>query len=245
MRSIQALRALGPIDVKSIGRDPLLRWLILYPLVVAFLVRWGVPVLTAKLLVMYEFDLTPYYVLLMSFVVITTPMLTGMVIGFLLLDEKDARTLSALQVTPLTLQGYLVYRIAVPIVLSFIVSMVMVLIANLVPVQSLALVLSSATAACLTPFYALCLGAFASNKVQGFAISKGLGVLIVPPVAAYFIAEPLQWMVGVVPLYWPVKQFWMQNAPVAQQMIFFLLGLCYHAALLSLLIRRFQTSMER
>jgi fluoroquinolone transport system permease protein len=46
----------------------------------------------------------------MSFLVVVMPALVGMVIGFLLLDQRDDQTLAALQVTPLTLNGYLIYR---------------------------------------------------------------------------------------------------------------------------------------
>ena len=245
MKALQAFRALAPIDAKSVGRDPFLRWMILYPVLVALLVRWGVPALNARLLVVYQFDLSQYYLLIMSFVVLMTPALTGMVIGFLFLDEKDARTLTALQVTPLTLRGYLVYRISVPILLSFLVSFVTVLVAGLTPVEPLALILSSASAAFLAPFYALFLAGFASNKVQGFALTKGLGVLVLPPLAAYFVDSPLQWLFGVVPLYWPVKQLWLQDASLSGQGICFVVGLCYHSALLTLLLRRFQTTMQR
>lgn len=246
MKYMQALRALAPIDAKSISRDPLLRWMILYPLLMAALVRWGVPALTGRLQAVYQFDLSPYYLLLMSFVVLMTPMLTGMVTGFLLLDEKDARTLTALQVTPLTLNGYLVYRVSVPALLSFVVSLVVVPLAGLTPIEPLALILASASAALLTPFYALVLATFASNKVQGFALSKGLGVLLIPPFAAYFVESPkLQSLFGIVPLYWPVKQLWLQADSVTIQGISFVVGLCYHAFLLSVFLRRFNAAMQR
>ena len=245
MKALQAFRALAPIDAKSVGRDPFLRWMILYPVLVALLVRWGVPALNARLLVVYQFDLSQYYLLIMSFVVLMTPALTGMVIGFLFLDEKDARTLTALQVTPLTLRGYLVYRISVPILLSFLVSFVTVLVAGLTPVEPLALLLSSASAAFLTPFYAFFLAAFASNKVQGFALIKGLGVLLLPPLAAYFVDTPLQWLFGIVPLYWPIKQLWLQGASAASQGVCFVVGLCYQTVLLAWLLRRFQIAMQR
>lgn len=115
MKTLRVLQALGPIDTKSVSRDSLLRWMVFYPLLLAGLIRWGVPWLTVRLLMQFQFDLTPYYSLLMSFVLLMTPMLTGMVIGFLLLDQRDDQTLTALQVTPLTLSGYLVYRISLPI----------------------------------------------------------------------------------------------------------------------------------
>ena len=60
----------------------------------------------------YAFDLRPYYDAFMGyFLVSLAPMMFGIVIGFLLLDECDDNTLMALQVTPLSLNNYLLYRL--------------------------------------------------------------------------------------------------------------------------------------
>ena len=58
------------------------------------------------------FDIVPYFPLVMGGYLMTAPGMLGMVIGFLLLDERDARTLSALCVTPLSMRQYPAYRIA-------------------------------------------------------------------------------------------------------------------------------------
>ena len=127
------IRGLGPIDLKSIARDSMLRWLVGMPIVLAFAFRWGVPIVNAWLGERNGFDLTPYYPLLTSFLVLMVPTLMGSVVGFLLLDQRDDRTLTALQVTPLTAQGYLAYRIAVPMAVSVPVMMASNAIADLAP----------------------------------------------------------------------------------------------------------------
>ena len=71
------VRALAPIDFKSVRRDPLLRWLIFYPLAITLLVRWGLPLAEARLSRQFDFDLLPYYPLLLSFLLLMTPMLAG------------------------------------------------------------------------------------------------------------------------------------------------------------------------
>lgn len=78
MKTVQMLQALGPIDAKSVSRDPLLRWMVFYPLLLSGLIRWGVPLLAVRLMAQFQFDLTSYYPLLTSFVLLMTPMLTGM-----------------------------------------------------------------------------------------------------------------------------------------------------------------------
>jgi fluoroquinolone transport system permease protein len=245
MKMVQAVRALGPIDARSVVRDPLLRWMVFYPLLMAALIRWGVPVLEARLRTQYGFSLAPYYVLLMSFALLMSPMLTGMIIGFLLLDQRDDQTLTALRVTPLSLNGYLVYRLSLPMAISLIVTFIVFPLAGLLKVGFATLLLAGLSAAPLAPFYALLLAGFAENKVQGFALIKALGVLMVPPVMAYFVPAPWQWAFGVDPLYWPAKLLWMLFSGERGVWAYFSAGLLYQGLLLLFLLRRFNKEMNR
>ena len=235
MTVVEVIRALAPIDAKSLRRDPLLRWLIFYPLLLAVVIRWGAPVLRIHLITRFNFDLQPYYPLLMSFVALLTPMLAGTVIGFLLLDQRDDQTLTALQVTPLTLSGYFAYRIAVPTALSFAITILIFPITGLLELGSLALAGVAVSSCLLAPLYALFLGAFANNKVQGFALSKALGVLLVPPLIAYFVKSPWQLLFGLDPLYWPAKFLWSVNS-ANRAWTYLLAGMLFHCVLLKLLM---------
>ena len=239
------IRALGPIDLRSVARDSMLRWLIGMPIVLAFVFRWGIPALDGWLGEQYAFDLTPYYPLLTSFLVLMIPTLMGSVVGFLLLDQRDDRTLTALQVTPLTVQGYLAYRIAVPMAVSVPVMMASVAVADLVDMGVVAAFAAAVQAAPTAPLYALFVAAFATNKVQGFALLKGVGVLTWPPVIAWFISSPWQVAIGVDPLYWPLKVFWMLEAGEPYAALYFLAGLAYQGLLIALLARRFKTVIAR
>ena len=239
------IRALGPIDLKSVARDSMLRWLIGTPIVLAFVFRWGVPAVDGWLAERYAFDLTPYYPLLTSFLVLMIPTLLGSVVGFLLLDQRDDRTLTALQVTPLTVQGYLAYRIAVPMAVSVPVMMASIAIADLVEMGGVAAFAAAVQAAPTAPLYALFVAAFAANKVQGFALLKGVGVLTWPPVCAWFIASPWQVAIGLDPLYWPLKLFWMLEAGEPRVALYFLAGLGYQGGLIALLLRRLKAVIAR
>ena len=244
MRTVRAVRALVPIDAKSVARDPLLRWLVVYPVLLALVLRWGVPALAGRLEARYDFDLSGYYVLLMSFLVELLPILTGMVVGFLLLDGRDDRTLTALQVTPLTLSGYLAYRLTMPMLVSVVMTLVVFPLAGLVRVSLGPLVLMALGSAPLAPLFALLLGAFAGNKVEGFALTKASGVLFAPPVLAYFVDPPWQWAFGLIPTYWPVKAFWVQQSGGLGFASFLLVGGAYQALLLVPLLRRFNRVMQ-
>ncbi len=239
------IRALGPIDVKSVRRDSMLRWLVVMPIAIALLARWGVPIITSLLAERYAFDLRPYYPLVMSLLVIMVPTLVGSVVGFLLLDHRDDRTLTALQVTPLTIDGYLLYRTAVPMVLSIAMMMVTIALAGLVTMGVIPALLAALQAAPLAPMYALFVGAFAANKVQGFALMKATGVLAWAPMLAYFVTSGWQVAFGIDPLYWPVKVFWMLEAGESGTWLYYLVGLAYQSALVMLFLRRFKEVVYR
>ena len=245
MYYLRALRALGPIDIKNTLRDPLLRWLVVYPVFLGLVLRWLTPWATTQLLERYQFDLAPYYWLVMSFMLLTTPMVAGVVIGFLLLDQRDDQTLTALQVTPLTLNGYLAYRIMMPMTLSVAITFVVFPVANLVEIGFVPLLAAAISAAPLAVMVPLFLAAFASNKVQGFALAKGLGAVLVPPVVAYFVDSAWQLAFGVIPVYWPVKFFWELEGGAATSWIYFGVGAVYQGAVIAVLLRRFHRVMHR
>jgi fluoroquinolone transport system permease protein len=243
MERARRWRALARIDARNVGRDPLLRWIALYPLLLAVLLRWGLPALAERLALRYHWDLASYYPLLASFLVTLMPFLTGMVIGFLLLDQKDDQTLAALQVTPLTLDGYLLYRLTVPLLLSFAMTLLLVPLAGMRPVAPAPSVLIALTGAPLAPIVALFLASFARNKVQGFALMKGAGFLFLPPVIAYFVPGPWQPLFGLVPTYWPAKAWWLAAQGDAAWAVPLLAGTLYQALLLLALLRRFRRVM--
>ncbi len=245
MNAARAVSALGPADARSIVRDPLLRWMVFYPLAVALLVRWLAAPMTARVLAVWGLDVTPYYPLVVSFLLILGPMLTGMVVGFLLLDQRDDGTLAALSVTPLTWRGYLAYRLAMPTAVSIPVAMATVWLTGLNTVAPGPLLACAVVAAPFAPLLAVFLAAFAGNKVQGFALVKAQGGLLILPVLAWWVAMPWQLLFGVVPPYWPAKLYWVLSAGESGAWAYLLLGLAWQAALLAALLRRFDTVAGR
>jgi hypothetical protein len=115
--NVSMLRTLVYADSRMLWRDPLLGWILALPIGLAFLLRPLIPRVQEALLEGAGFDVTPYYPLVMGGYLMTAPGMVGMVIGFLL-DERDARTLTALRTTPLSMRQYLAYRVALPLLLG-------------------------------------------------------------------------------------------------------------------------------
>jgi fluoroquinolone transport system permease protein len=244
MNVFRAYRALGPVDVRSVRRDSLLRWLVFLPLVIVIAVRIAVPVATSLLWERLGFDLRPYYDLIASFLYLIMPLLVGMVLGFLLLDQRDDHTLTALQVTPLSLNGYLAYRISLPLLISFGTTLIIIPLAGLGQTNLPAHVAAAVCSAPLAPIFALFNAAFAQNKVQGFAVMKASSVISIPPLVAYFVTSGWQWLFGIVPTYWPVKVYWLLQAGSPSGWLVLVLGLAYQGVLIVLLLRWFNRVMH-
>lgn len=209
MKRTAVFKALGPIDIRNVGRDELLRWMILVPLLLALLVRYGWPIMVSQLQSRFQFDIGPYAVVIMSYLVIGTPAVFGVVIGFLLLDERDEGSLLALQVTPLSLNNYVAYRLGLPVILTIILLLISLPLAGVTSFSFGELLLLGMVAAPLAPLMAIFLAAFATNKVQGFALMKGAGIFFIVPFAAYFMDNAWQWGFGLLPTFWPPKLYWL------------------------------------
>ena len=240
MNSISALRALGPIDLRNIRRDSLLGWMIFVPLISAIVLRLAVPPITDSLIAQFNFDLTPYYpVLLAYFFVMMGPIVFGVLVGFLLLDERDDDTLTALQVTPLSVNNYVLYRIIIPVILTIVLMFVIFPLAGLGSLDFWPLLLATLVAAPMAPLFALFLATFANNKVQGFAMMKGSGGVLFAPILAFFVSSNWELAFGILPTYWPIKVYWLLEAGQGPVWPYVLVALVYQFALLVFFVRRF------
>jgi fluoroquinolone transport system permease protein len=209
MNAIDLLRRIGPVDLRNIGRDPMLVWIPLLPIFLASVYRFGIPPLTSWLLAEHRFDLVPYYPLLMSLFLLIVPNVAGMMTGFLLLDERDERTLQALRVTPVPLESYLAYRIGVPTAVGVLLSLAVYPLAGFVPVPLPDLIAIATVAALGAPLVMLFLAGFAENKVAGFAMVKLLNGLFMIPMVAFFVPGWMQYLAGVIPSFWAMKALWL------------------------------------
>lgn len=241
-------KSLIPIDIRNIGRDSGISWMILLPLITGALVRWGVPPLHSYILETYSFDITPYYPPLLGYFFIgLAPMVFAVLIGFVLIDEKDDNTLTALQVTPLSLYSYLAYRIIVPIILTLILVPFLFPFSGVSNLSWSGAFLSALAGAPIAPMFALYLASLAQNKVQGFALMKLSGLVLLLPVFAYFVEPPLEYLFGLVPTYWPIKVYWLLEAGggFAAAWPFLLIAWLYQGLLVGLLAKRFYTTLHQ
>lgn len=244
MNMVAVFKALGPIDLRNVRRDSLLAWMPLLPLLVALLFRRGVPALTGFVQTQWAFDLTPFHPFIVSTYLVLAPVMVGMVVGFLLLDERDEQMTRAFLVMPVRFESVLLYRISVPLVVGVIVTLLGYPLIGLIRMPFPALLTATLLGALSAPLLALFLATLAENKVAGFAIMKLANGILLIPTAAYFVAMPWQLLAGVVPTYWAVKVFWLAAAGQSYG-IYALIGVAINGVALWWLLRRFMRMVHR
>lgn len=226
-------------DLKNISRDPMLSIVLISPLLLAVVLKAVLPVAAAVTMDRLSADLTVHYPFIISMTFPFVPMLVGMLAGLMVLEDLDENMLAYFAVTPVSKAGYLVYRLTVPVFLSFSLTLVMVWIIGLVPVNYPKLVLVLLMASLEAPMMALFLGAIASNRIEGLALTKAFGIFLLAPLPGYLIESPWQLAAGVLPPYWVSRSFLsgMEGSPLFG--IFIAAGLLVHAVYIYPLLGRF------
>lgn len=243
MDYLKVIKSFGLGDLLNVVRDPLLKWMIVMPFIMAVLFRLLVPELT-RWAAPYA-DLVPYYPMIMGLIVVIVPLLYGVCIGFLVLDERDEGMLAALKVTPVSMANYLAYRITAPMLVSFVTSLIAIPVAGLTGVDLTTIIVVALVASLEAPLFALVFATLAENKVQGFAIQKMLGTLLAIPLLAYFIDPKWEFAFYVIPTFWPIRAFWEGTAGGANFWLYVAGALIYHVVLIAVLLKLFDRKMHK
>lgn len=239
--NLRALSAFGRNDIRGTYRDPLLVMIVAAPAIWTTGVALLTPMFTTMLIERYDFDLVPYYPLVLTaFLLLTSIIIVGGLASFLVLDEVDAGTLTALRVTPVPLSTFFTYRAAtVVIVTTAYVIATMSFSGILEPGLMPALVPIGLLAGLSAVVTLLLIVAVASNKIQGLAMVRGLGMLIAGlPCLPWFIQSGWSVAFGVLPPYWAAKAFWVASDH-GTWWPYLLGGVVYNAAIAWPLFRRF------
>lgn len=187
-------------DMRAAWLDLLPAFLIVVPVVLAVSIRFGYPWLAHLLLQRAGFDIAPYLPLLLTItVVIHVPLMMGMLSALMMFDDIAERRLQLLQVTPVTLERYLGYRIAFTGLLALVGLMVAVPLSGLTPDAMPTLLPTIVLGAAQAPLIMLA-AAFANDRAQGVGLLKILsGVVLLLAVAPWWLPHPLRWLALLTP----------------------------------------------
>ena len=237
MRSIPAMFA---NDGRRLLRDQFLLGSAAYIFGISIALRWILPWLENELRTSNGFEVAPYFPLGVSyFVLVNASVLTGMVGGFLLLEQREERTLQAMMVTQTPITVLLGALASVIVVTGATVAMIEVAVVGHGTPPWSAAVASAWLCAPTGMVMALVLATLADNKVEAFAMIKIVGFIGLTPVIAYFVPEPWQYLAGVFPPYWACKIWWVAAEGGTDWAAYLVPGVLVSAGWVWLLVRRF------
>ncbi|USG66941.1 hypothetical protein NDK47_06490 [Brevibacillus ruminantium] len=238
---MNAVWQLTKADGRHLIRDPMLALSVGAPLLLLIFLRFGTPLLGEMIQNLAGLNLHHYHELILGQALLLVALMEGILTGLLMLDERDEKLLSYYAVTPLTKRGYLLYRLAVPFLLSGMGGAALLLWSGLSEAsfgESLPLLLLIALEG---PLYALVMAAMAANKVEGLAFSKAIGASVLIPAASLFLPDQWAWLFAPFPTFWPVQLMassessllgvQVQGLTLSEPVVLFL-AILYHGVLL-------------
>lgn len=212
--SATAVTAFARNDLRGTYRDPLLWMVVVAPVIWTTGVAVLTPLFTEMLADRYDFDLVPYYPLVLTaFLLLTSIIITGAIAAFLVLDEIDAGTLTALRVTPVPLSTFFGYRVGTVMMLTTVYVVLTLSFSGILQPGLIPVLIPIGLLAGLSAIVTLLLiVAVANNKIQGIAMVRALGMLIAGlPCLPWFIDSAWNLAFGVLPPYWAAKAFWVAS----------------------------------
>jgi len=194
-------------DFKNISRDRMFLFILVSPFLMGLGFKLLIPFLEKILWEYLSFSLFPHYTFIMAFVLMLIPLIQGMMIGFMILEDRDQHLLSYFAVTPLSRLHYLGRRLVSSVFISLVFSVFIIYFLNLVEVKILQTLPVFLMAAMEAPLLALFISTYADNKVEAFALSKGMGILFFAPLVGYLLESKWSYLAGIFPTFWIGESF--------------------------------------
>lgn len=205
-------------QVKSLFRDPMALFMTFIPFLLFFIVKFGIPAIGQY--VKPWVDLVPHYRFIYLIFHIMTPTMLGIVLGLMLMDERDMDVLSFIDVTPFKLVNYILFKSVIGCVIGFLFNLILaILIGSEITLNLLfTFILSSL----LVPFFAFFIFAFSKNKVEGLTIGKLSTFVIIGSIIPYLSDSSFVNISSVLPTFWIYRIYYCQN--LLSLLIYFFAG---------------------
>jgi fluoroquinolone transport system permease protein len=190
------------IDLQNILRDYSLVMLLILPLLITALLRWGYPFV----IVVWP-DLADYSPLVLGMLAMTSASMPGLAISFAILDERDNMLLPALMVLPVSYQKIIFNRNLTIYIFGFFAALITIVFSGISDAnitQSFLLALLSAAPA---PILALVPAFFAANKIEGATLAKILNFLLILPVPGFIFSGWWAHLLMIIPSWWIYRAF--------------------------------------
>lgn len=226
-------------DIKNIYREPMLIMSVAAPIILILIINFFIPWLNIFLKNRFNIEIDNYYKLIVSIFFTVTPFIIGVLGGLLILDEKEENIIMAYFVSPLGKKGYVLYRLLMPIILSFILMLVIVPFINIVDINFIKVIPVIFLTSLQAPIISLFMCSFGSNKVEGLTLTKIIGIIIFMPVVDYIVNVKYTKICGIFPNFWVSNSFLSIGYNNFYYLIYIVAGLIISILYIFLLFKKF------
>lgn len=228
-------------DIRNMIREPMFIVMTIGPFILSLIGRYGIPVISRQF--KPYINLSAHYNIIYAYLLVFPALLIGVMIGLLLLDEKDDGVHLALMTTPLEKKGYIAYRLLFPTMVSFFYAIVILPIVGFTSISFIPTLLIAIMMSLEAPMAALFISSFASNKIEGLTLAKTLSVLILSPLLGYILKSIWRWAGAIFPYYWSILSVVRAVEGGIGFWLFIVVGMINHILILTLLMKRFNRNI--
>ncbi|NLM45492.1 MAG: hypothetical protein GX200_01630 [Firmicutes bacterium] len=180
------LLTLAKFELKNLLRDKMTSVMIAYPLVLGGIGKY---LIASNLVEGQALSIIAMVLTIMAGVAY------GAMSGFSLLDDRDDQVFASIQISPVSLNFYIWFKVVFAYCLAVLSGFFIIFLLAVFDLAYAQMLLVAAASALQTPIVAFFINAFANNKVEGFAAMKAAGfITMLPPVAAFFFLDWKEWL---------------------------------------------------
>lgn len=191
------LKTIAINDLKLVFRDATLKTFLVLPVLLFVMAIWLVPVLLTK------FDyLNDYINLILIVLIIENTQGFCIINSLLFIEEKETNTAKVYGILPISKYSLIFARLFIPYVLTVIFNLVFLIFQNFVHLSMMYNLTISLLAALIVPIYVLLMSSFAKNRLEGMVYIKLFNLLVLLPIAAFFITGSWKHFLGLLPTHW-------------------------------------------
>ena len=185
------------VTSESLKKKPSLKSMFFLPIILFGLIIWAVPPLVET----YEV-LAPYRSLFLVMAVIENTQMFSFISSMVLIDEKETDVAKVYGVVPLAKAEYILSRFLIPYLFTLLLNVILFAVQPLFEIPFVTGLVISILAAMVVPVYVLAINAIVQNRMQGIVYIKALNMVVLIPIAAFFVPEDIKHVFGVFPTHW-------------------------------------------
>lgn len=220
-------------DFKLIFRDPSLRSFLFFPIILMTLIVWVLPTLVQK-----QDFLIPFIPVFLIVAAIENTQMFSFISSMVLIDEKESDVAKVYAIVPFTKFNYIISRFLLPYLFTVTLNVVLFSIQPFYTITLGNILVISTLTALIVPLYVLSINAIVKNRMQGMVYIKAFNMIVLLPIAAFFVPEKMKHIFGILPTHWIFQSIdnLVRGIPIAN---FAIIGFVFIGVLIGIASKRF------